>query len=368
MKLMEARSRELLSRNGIEVPEGKEISQPEDLHDIAKDVVVKAQVPVGGRGKAGGIRFAKDLVEARALAADILKMEIGGFRVRSVLVVEKLDIARELYLSITVDREAGMPILMASADGGMEIESVRDERIFRDHINPLVGLQAYQLKNMQSVLGLEKALGQKVAGTAAKLYDAFKKEDAELLEINPLVVTASGALVAGDAKAIIDDDSLFRHPEYKDTEQDVTPLEKEAREKGISFVQLDGDIGVIANGAGLTMATLDALALTGGRGGTFLDLGGTDDPQKVKEAFRILKKAHPKVILMNIFGGITRCDTVAQGVHEVVKTEGAGAPVVARIKGWYEEKAREILKDAGMVTASTMEEAARIATKLAGGG
>lgn len=367
MKLMEVKSRELLSRHGILVPAGKAVSSPDDIHDIAGPVVVKAQVPVGGRGKAGGIKFAQNIAEARARAAKILGMDIGGYRVQSVLVVEKLDISRELYLSITVDREAGMPILMASADGGMEIEAVREERIYRDHINPLIGLQGYQLKNMLSVLGLDETLGQKVSETAGKLYSAFKQEDAELVEINPLVVTASGALVAGDAKAIIDDDSLFRHPEYKDVEQDITPLEKEAREKGISFVQLDGNIGVIANGAGLTMATLDALALTGGRGGTFLDLGGTDDPQKVKEAFRILKKAHPKVILMNIFGGITRCDTVAQGVHDVVKAEGAGVPVVARIKGWYEEKAREILKDAGMITASTMEEAARVATQLSGG-
>ena len=367
MKLMEAKSRELLSRNGIPVPAGKEISTPDDIHEVPGPVVVKAQVPVGGRGKAGGIKFALDIGEARARASEILAMNIGGFKVRSVLVVEKLDISRELYLSITVDREAGMPILMASADGGMEIESVRDERMFRDHINPLVGLQGYQLRNMQAVLGLEKGIAQKVSETATKLYAAFRQEDAELLEINPLVVTASGALVAGDAKAIIDDDSLFRHPEYRGIEQDITPLEKEARDKGISFVQLDGDIGVIANGAGLTMATLDALALTGGRGGTFLDLGGTDDPQKVMEAFRILKKARPKVILMNIFGGITRCDTVAQGVHDVVILEGAGAPVVARIKGWYEERAREILKDAGMVTASTMEEAAQIAARLSRG-
>ena len=368
MKLMEAKSRELLARHGIAVPDGKEVSRPDEIRDVAKDVMVKAQVPIGGRGKAGGIKMARDANEARARAADIIGMNIGGFNVRSVLVVEKLDIARELYLSVMVDREAGMPLLMASADGGMDIESVRDERIFKDHINPLIGLQAYQLKNMVLVMGLDKALGQKLSDTATKLYEAFRKEDAELLEINPLVVTSSGALVAGDAKAIIDDDSLFRHPEYKGIEQDITPLEKEARDRGISFVQLDGDIGVIANGAGLTMATLDALALTGGRGGTFLDLGGTDDPQKVKEAFRILKKAHPKVILMNIFGGITRCDTVAQGVHEVVKAEGAGAPVVARIKGWYEEKAREILKDAGMITAATMEEAARVATGLSGGG
>jgi len=358
----------LLSKHGIPVPAGKAVSAPEELDEVPGPVVVKAQVPVGGRGKAGGIRFASDLAEARAHAAEILKMEIGGYRVRSVLVVERIDISRELYLGITVDREAGMPLLMASAEGGMEIEAVREERIFKDHIDPLIGLQAYQLKNMLAVLGLEKSIGQQVSDTARKLYSAFSEEDAELMEINPLAVTGSGKVLAGDAKAIIDDDSLFRHPEHTDVEQDLTPLEKEAREKGISFVQLEGSIGVIANGAGLTMATLDALALMGGKGGTFLDLGGTDDPEKVKQAFRILKKANPKVILMNIFGGITRCDTVAQGVHDVVKTEGAGAPVVARIKGWYEEKAREILKDAGLITATTMEEAAKTATQLSGGG
>lgn len=367
MKLTEAKSRDLLSKHGIPVPRGKEVGSPLDITEVPAPVVIKAQVPVGGRGKAGGIKFAGHLEEARARAAEILGMKIGGYSVRSVLVAEKIDIVRELYLGITVDREAGMPLIMASAQGGMEIEGVPEEKIFKDHINPLIGLQGYQLKNMVQLLGLDKALGQQVSDIARKLFTAVKEEDAELIEINPLAVTTSGQLIAGDAKAVIDDDSLYRHPEYKDVEQDLTPLEKEARDKGISFVQLEGSIGVIANGAGLTMATLDALALMGGKGGTFLDLGGTDDPEKVKQAFRILKKAKPKVILMNIFGGITRCDTVAQGVHEVVKAEGAGAPVVARIKGWYEEKAREILKDAGLITASTMEEAARVATELSGG-
>ena len=364
---MEARGRELLTRHGISVPRGEVVTSPAEISAIAGPVVVKAQVPVGGRGKAGGIKFANTLEEARAHAGVILGMEIGGFKVRSVLVSEKLDISRELYLGLMVDREAGMPLLMASPEGGMDIESVLEDNLFRDHINPLVGLQGYQLRNMIQALGLDKALGQKVAETARRLYNAFREEDAELMEINPLAVTPTGKLVAADAKVIIDDDSLFRHPEYRDIEQELTPLEKEAREKGISFVQLEGGIGVIANGAGLTMATLDSLALVGGKGGTFLDLGGTDDPEKVKQAFRILKKAKPKVILMNIFGGITRCDTVAQGVYDVVKSEGAGAPVVARIKGWYEEKAREILKDAGLITAATMEEAAKLATDMSGG-
>jgi len=364
MKLMESRSRELLAKHGIPVPAGKVLNDPSGLDLVTGPVVIKAQVPVGGRGKAGGVKFADNLEDARSRVKEILGMDIKGYKVRSVLVAEKIDISRELYLSITVDREAGMALLMASASGGMDIEAVPEEKLFRLHINPLIGLQSYQLRDMLSMLALDKPVGQQVSDITKKLYAAFVAEDAELLEINPLAVTPAGKVVAGDAKAVIDDDSLFRHPEHTETEQDITPLEQEAREKGISFVQLDGNIGVIANGAGLTMATLDALGLMGGKGGTFLDLGGTDDPEKVKQAFRILKKAKPKVILMNIFGGITRCDTVALGVHDVVKAEGAGAPVVARIKGWYEEKAREILKDAGLITAATMEEAARKATDL----
>ncbi|MBM4249492.1 MAG: ADP-forming succinate--CoA ligase subunit beta [Euryarchaeota archaeon] len=364
MKLMEAEGREILARHGIPVPAGRVVSAPGELDGIAGPVVVKALVPVGGRGKAGGVKFAGTLEEARARVGEIIGLEIKGCRVRSVLVSEKVDIARELYLSISVDRDAGMALLMASALGGMDIESVPEEKIYRRYINPLIGLQSYQLRDLAGHLALEKPVGQQVSDIARKLYSAFVAEDAELLEINPLAVMPGGKVVAADAKAVIDDDSLFRHPGHREVEPDITPLEQEARERGISFVQLDGNIGVIANGAGLTMATLDALGLVGGNGGTFLDLGGTDDPEKVKQAFRILKKARPKVILMNIFGGITRCDTVATGVHEVVRSEGAGAPVVARIKGWYEERAREILKDAGLITATTMEEAARKAAEL----
>lgn len=364
MKLKEARGREILARHGIPVPAGKVVNAPGELDAIAGPVVVKAQVPVGGRGKAGGVKFATTLEEARARVGEVLGLEIKGYRVRSVLVSDRVEIARELYLSISVDRDAGMALLMASALGGIDIETVPEDKLYRRYINPLIGLQTYQLRDLVGHLGLDKAVGQQVSDIVRKLYAAFVAEDAELLEINPLAVTPEGRVVAVDAKTVIDDDSLFRHPEHREVEQDITPLEQEAREKGISFVQLEGNIGVIANGAGLTMATLDALGLVGGNGGTFLDLGGTDDPEKVKQAFRILKKARPKVILMNIFGGITRCDTVATGVHDVVKAEGAGAPVVARIKGWYEERAREILKDAGLITATTMEEAARRAAEL----
>ncbi|MEM2870293.1 MAG: ADP-forming succinate--CoA ligase subunit beta [Thermoplasmata archaeon] len=367
MKLMEDRGRELLARHGVPVPSGRAVSSPDEITAIPGEVVLKALVPVGGRGKAGGVKFARSLEEARQRASEILGMEIKGFRVRSVLVAEKINIARELYLSIMVDREAGMPLLMASSEGGMEIESVPEEKIFKTHISPLIGLQPFQLRDMALALGLDKSLAGQVTDVARRLYTAFKAEDAELLEINPLAITPEGRVVAGDAKAIIDDDALFRHPEYKEGEPDLTPLEREAREQGISFVQLDGNIGVIANGAGLTMATLDALMLHGGRGGTFLDLGGTDDPEKVKEAFRILKKARPAVIFMNIFGGITRCDTVALGVNEVIRTEGVDVPVVARIRGWYEERAREILSKAGLITATTMEEGARKASELSRG-
>ncbi len=367
MKLMEDRGRELLARHGVPVPAGRAVSSPEELSDAPERAVVKALVPVGGRGKAGGVKFADGLEEARRRASEILGMEIKGYRVRSVLVAERIEIARELYLSVMVDREAGMPLLMASSEGGMEIESLPEEKIFRAHINPLIGLQPFQLRDLALALRLERGLASQVTDVAKKLYAAFRAEDAELLEINPLAVTPDGRLVAGDAKAIIDDDSIFRHPEHGGGEPDLTPLEREAREKGISFVQLDGNIGVIANGAGLTMATLDALMLHGGRGGTFLDLGGTDDPEKVKQAFRILKKAGPSVILMNIFGGITRCDTVAQGVNDVIKSEGVDVPVVARIKGWYEERARDILREAGLLAATTMDEAAMKATELSRG-
>jgi len=367
MKFYEYKAHEIFRRYGIPVPRGVLAARPEDLADPPLPCVVKAQVLVGGRGKAGGIKFAKTAEEARAAATAILGMRIGPYTVHHVYALERLDIAQELYLSITIDRSARAALLMASALGGMDIESVPQEKIVRIHIPPLVGLQPYVLRNLAKGLGLPKEVATQVSEIAKKMYALFRGEDAELVEINPLAVLKDGRVVAGDAKLVVDDNAEYRHKEYADLPQDRTPLEEEAHDKGITFIQLDGDIGVIANGAGLTMATLDVLNLKGGKGGTFLDLGGTDDPEKVKQAFEILLKAKPSVIFLNIFGGITKADTVAVGVEQALQAYGSGVPVVARIKGVNEARAKEILADAGMHSVETMEEGAEMAVKLRGG-
>jgi len=231
----------------------------------------------------------------------------------------------------------------------------------------LVGPQPYVWRAFRASLGLPKDVADQAVDIARKAYDLFRKEDAELVEINPLVLTKDGRVIAGDAKLVIDDNAEYRHPEYAGLDQDRTPLEEEAHEKGIAFIQLDGDIGVIANGAGLTMATLDVLNLKGGRGGTFLELGGTDDPGKVAEAFELLLKAKPAAILLNIFGGITKADTVAVGVKQALEVMHASVPVVARIKGVNEDKAKQILRDIGMYPAETIEQAAELAVKVSHG-
>ena len=367
MKFYEYKAHEIFRKYGIPVPRGVLAASPGDLVDPPLPCAVKAQVLIGGRGKAGGIKFAKTADEARAAAKQILGMAIGPYTVRQVYAQEMLDIAQELYLSITIDRSARAPLLMASSTGGMEIESVPRDKIVRVHIPPLIGLQPYILRAVSKGLGLPKEVASQVSDIARKMYALFRGEDAELVEINPLAVLKDGRVVAGDAKLIVDDNAEYRHPDYAGLPQDRTPLEAEAHEKGITFIQLDGDIGVIANGAGLTMATLDVLNLKGGKGGTFLDLGGTDDPEKVKQAFEVLLKAKPSVILLNIFGGITKADTVAVGVKEALEAMHVNVPVVARIKGVGEDRAREILRGIGH-PADSIEEAAELAVKLRLGG
>ena len=367
LKLLEYKGKEVLTRHGIPVPRGGLVTAKAQLASLSYPVALKAQVLAGGRGKAGGIRLVSTAKEAESALDAILSLTIGGYRVKQVYSEERLDIAQELYLSITIDRSARVPLLMASTQGGVDVESVPEEGLFRAHIPPLVGPQPFLFRALRKRLGLSKEVSQQVEAIAGKLYGLFRSEDAELVEINPLAVLRDGRVVAGDAKVTIDDSALYRHEEYEGLNQDLTPLEREAHEKGITFIQLSGDIGVIANGAGLTMATLDVLNLKGGNGGTFLDLGGTDDPEKVKQAFEILVKARPKVILMNIFGGITKCDTVALGVKEAMEENPVKVPVVARIKGLHEEEAHRILRDAGMHPADSMEEAAEMAVKLRGG-
>jgi len=368
VKFLEHTAKEIFARYGIPVPRGVVASRPEDIVDPPLPCMVKAQVLVGGRGKAGGIRPADTLDEAREVAGQILGMEIGGYRVKEVYLAERIDIAKELYLSLTIDRSARQPLLMASAEGGVEVEEVPRDRIFMAHVPAAIGIQPYVARSLRKALDLPKETSDQVADIARRAYELFRKEDAELVEINPLAVTRSGRVVAGDAKLIVDDNAEYRHPEYSEMDQGRTPLEEEAHDRGITFIQLDGDIGVIANGAGLTMATLDVLNLKGGRGGTFLDLGGTDDPQKVRQAFEILIKAKPSVILLNIFGGITKADTVALGVLQALETMGVRMPVVARIKGVNEDRAKEILRASGLRSAETIEEAAELAVNVREGG
>jgi succinyl-CoA synthetase beta subunit len=365
MKLFEYQGKELFGKYGIAVPKGRLVESEKDFSDLSFPFVLKAQVPIGGRGKAGGIKSIENKSEAKEKLRQILGMDIRGFTVRKVLAEEKVDIKKELYISITLDRSKQMPLIMASCEGGMDIESVPDEKIFKEWINPLIGIQPFHLRGIVSKLKLDKEGGKGVAQVISKIYKLFRDYDCELVEINPLIISKNSDVIALDSKVNINDDAMYRHPDIVPEIAELTPLEKDAKDKGIAFIQLDGNIGVIANGAGLTMATLDALTNYEGKGGVFLDLGGTDDPEKVKQAFELMKKAQPKVIFLNLFGGITRCDTVAKGVKEVITKEGIDCPVITRIKGCNEDIAKDILKDAGLITGTTLQDAAQKSSDLA---
>ena len=365
MKLFEYRGKELFNQYGISVPNGRLVKDQNDLSGLNFPFVLKAQVPIGGRGKAGGIKSVDNRNDAKEKFSQIMGMDIKGYKVRKVLVEEKVDIKKELYLSITLDRSKRMPLIMASGEGGMDIESVPDDKVFKEWVNPLIGIQSFHIRGIVSKLKLEKEEGKEVAKVISKIYKLFREYDCELVEINPLIIKKDGGVMALDSKVNINDDAMYRHSDIEPEVVELTPLEKDAKEKGIVFIQLDGNIGVIANGAGLTMATLDALTNYSGKGGVFLDLGGTDDPEKVKQAFGLMKKAKPKVIFLNLFGGITRCDTVAKGVKEVITKEGIDCPVITRIKGCNEDEAKDILKDAGLITGTTLQDAAQKSSDLA---
>ncbi len=368
MKLYEYQGRDLFTRFGIPAPEGVVVSSVEEFEAVKDDlpypVVVKAQVLTGGRGKAGGVKFADNADEAREHLDNILGMEIKGLTVEKVFLVEMLDFAQELYASVLLDRSSRLPMVMISAEGGVDIESVPDDKIHKMTVHPFTGFSSYHARHLVGNLGLDKDQAKQVTSILSKLYTTYLESDADLVEINPLAITGEGKVVAADAKVSINDAATFRHPDIEGGEEDLTALEKEAQEKGIAFVQLDGDIGVIANGAGLTMATLDALEHYGGNGGVFLDLGGTDSPEKVMTCFRLMKKANPSVVFLNLFGGITKADTVAKGVVQVLEEEGLDVPLVTRIRGVNEEKAREILEAAGVEATQDPKEAAQLAVKL----
>lgn len=366
MKLFEYQGKQLFEKCDIAVPKGKIFERENERFNINFPVVLKAQVPIGGRGKAGGIQSAGNEKEALEKIASILSMTISGYHVEKVLAEEKIAIEKELYLSIVLDRSHRMPLLMASREGGMDIESVPDDQIIKVWVNPLIGIQSFHIRQILSGLQLSRDVEKEVGRIISRVYQLFRAYDCELVEVNPLVQTKDNKIIALDAKVIINDDALYRHPDIVPEHVELTALEKDAKEKGISFIQLEGNIGVIANGAGLTMATLDALTHYQGRGGVFLDLGGTDDPGKVQQAFELMKKAKPKVIFLNLFGGITKCDTVAKGVKAVITKEGIHCPVITRIKGMNEDAAKEILKDAGLITATSLQDAAKITSTMAG--
>ncbi len=374
VKLAEWRGKELFRKYGIPLPRGRVARSPDEAEALTRDgtvplpCVVKAQVLAGGRGKGGAVRFANTPEEARSAAEAILGLDFKGERVKEVLLEEKLPIARELYLSITLECTLREPILIASAQGGVEIESVDDRSIARIPVHPFPGLVSYERRAASSALGLSGTPTQGLEPLLGALWRLFVAEDAELVEINPLAVVGDG-LVALDAKVIIEDDAAFRHPEYADIRDDRTPLEEIAREKEIAFVQLDGNIGVIANGAGLTMATLDVLKEFGGEPGVFLDLGGTDDPKKVTEAFLLMAQAKPKAVFLNIFGGVTRCDTVAKGLVEAMKQVPPSDrfPLVARIRGNNEKEGIEILRAAGITSIPSLRESAQAVVAAARG-
>lgn len=372
VKLAEWRGKEIFRKYGIALPEGHVARSAEEATSLVSQgkvplpCVIKAQVLAGGRGKGGAVRFASNAEEVRAAAAAILGLEFKGEKVKEILLEGKVAIDRELYVSLTLDRTLRLPILLTSAKGGVEIESVPDEQILRQPIHPFAGLAQYEKRRAAAFLGLTGGPAKSLGPLLDSLWAAFNGEDAELVEINPLAVVGD-RVIALDAKVVIEDDATFRHPEYAEVRDDRTPLEEIAREKEIAFVQLDGNIGVIANGAGLTMATLDVLMQFGGRPGVFLDLGGTDDPAKVAEAFLLMAKAKPTAVFLNIFGGVTRCDTVAKGLVNAMEKLPAQDrfPLVARIRGNNENEGVEILRAAGITSIPDLKASAEATVRAA---
>ncbi len=375
MNLHEYQSKRVFARYGIPILQGEVASTPAEAREIARNlggkVVVKAQVLVGGRGKAGGIKLADNPDEAEARADLILGMLIKGLTVGKVLVDPAADIQDELYLGLVIDRAQRRVVMMGSSEGGIDIEEVAaatPEKIIKIAIDPCVGFRSYQALELATALGVPKELTKSFADIAGALYVAFMGSDASLAEINPLVVTGDGKLLALDGKMSIDDNALFRHPnlaELRDTAEE-DPYEAEARRHGLSYVKLDGEIGCMVNGAGLAMATMDLTKFYGGSPANFLDVGGGATAERVAAALRIiLSDRNVRAVLINIFGGITRCDEVARGIVAAMEEVPTKVPMVVRLVGTNEEDGRAILADADMITAKTLPEAAQKAVQAA---
>ena len=377
LKLHEYQSKQLFAQRGIPIPKGKVATAAQEARDIAIElggrVVVKSQVLVGGRGKAGGIKLAKSPGEAEELAAQILSMTIKGLPVRKVLVDQAADIRKEIYLAVTNDRAARKPLMMASSAGGVDIEEVArtdPEKIIREHVDPLMGLRDYQTRNIALGIELAREQWKQFSEIAAALYRTYVETDASLAEVNPLVITGDNRLVALDGKIVLDDNALYRHPdlaEMRDLDEE-SPQETEARKYGLSYVKLEGEIGCMVNGAGLAMGTMDIVKFFGGSPANFLDIGGGAQADKVTAALRIiLSDSKVKAVLINIFGGITRCDEVARGFLAARQELNASVPMVVRLVGTNEEEGRRLLADASVITATSLADAAQKAVAAAKG-
>ncbi|MEE9553837.1 MAG: ADP-forming succinate--CoA ligase subunit beta [candidate division Zixibacteria bacterium] len=375
MKIHEYQAKDIFARFGMPIPKGEVTSSPEETRRIAvryeKAVMVKAQVHVGGRGKAGGIKYCPEPDDAYFAAEEILKMEIKGLPVRKILVAEALDIDSEAYVGIILDRVSKKPVIMVSAAGGIDIEEVAaktPEKIMKFEVDPILGLRAFEATKLAMFVYGDFKQARQAAAIIQKLYNVFIDNDASLVEINPLIVTKDGELIALDAKINLDDNGLYRHPELeamRDSDAEE-PEEADARKADLSYVKLDGSIGCCVNGAGLAMATMDLVKHFGGEPANFLDIGGSSSPEKVIAAIKIiLGDPNVKVILFNIFGGITRCDDVANGIIQAVEKLKPQVPIVVRLTGTNEDEARKILKGVGMEASSSMEEAVKMALEKA---
>jgi succinyl-CoA synthetase beta subunit len=385
MKIHEYQAKQILARFGVAIPRGEMVSSHQEARDAAlrlggRKVVIKAQIHAGGRGKAGGIKIAQSADEADRLAGEILGKNLvtgqtgpEGRVVRRVLVEEALEVKKELYLGIVIDRSTACPVFMASSEGGVEIEVVareRPERILQEAIDPALGFQRFQARKLAFGLGLDAAQAGDATRFFANLYRAFEATDASLAEINPFVVTRDGRLFALDAKMNFDDNALFRHQdilELRDTNEE-DPLEVKASADRLNYIRLDGNVGCMVNGAGLAMATMDNIQFAGGRPANFLDVGGGANEEQVRRGFEIiLSDQHVRAVLINIFGGIMRCDIVASGVVAAAKSLGIQIPVVVRLEGTNVELGQKILRESGLnfTVAAGMKDAAEKAVALA---
>lgn len=377
MKLFEYEAKTILAKYGITVPQGRLATTAKHAGEVASGlkmpVAVKAQVLVAGRGKAGGILFANSVEETEKIAEKMLSMQIKGIAVKSVWIEEKISVKKELYFGITTDRLNQEYVTIASGVGGMDIEEIASktpEKVIRTQIDPYLGLPPFQTRQIAKKMGYAGSQISELGKVFEKLYAVSVDFDAELIEMNPLVETSDGKFVAADARIIIDDNALFRHPEYKkkllEGESDLGPQELEAMKNDLAYVKLDGNIGVIGNGAGLVMATLDTIQYYGGKPADFLDIGGGAPPERTALALKIvLSDPKVKVLFINILGGITRCDEVANGILEAKQRVGVTKPMVIRLVGTNEAEGKKILTEAGIDVLESMEEAAKRAVQIA---